>query len=84
MEDWSGLEKKRLRGCLILLQLGEEGKWKGRSSLVHSDGTCGNGLELYQRRLRVDYRKRFFTERVVKHQNKRPGEVVKCPNPDSV
>ena len=78
------LEKRRLQGDLIGTFQYLKGDYKQEENLPitweNNDRTRENIFNLKKGRFRLDVREKFFTERVVRHKNKFPREVVGAPS----
>ena len=75
------MEKRRLWGDLIVaFQYSKGRRGNGFLTWVDSDRARENGFQLRQGRFRLDFWRKFFTRRVVRHWNRLPKEAVDAPS----
>jgi len=71
---------KHNRSKCQILHLGQSNLGADLLSLVASDRTGGDGMNLHQGKFSMDMRKRLFTEGVVSHWKRLPREVILAPS----
>ena len=78
------MEKRMVWGDLIAAFQYLKGAYKQEGSQlftrVDNGKTRGNGFKLKEGRFRLNIRRKFFTERVVRCWNRLPREVVDAPS----
>ena len=81
---WFSLEKRRVQGDLIEAFQYFKGAYRedGEGLFIRecSDRRRCNGFKLKEGRFRLDIRWKFFTVRVVRHQNRLTREAVDAPS----
>ena len=74
------LAKRRLHGDLLVafqyLKGAPKQEWEWLFPRVGCNRRCRSGLQGRQGRFRLDLRRKFFPERLVRHWNRLPKEVV--------
>ena len=80
------LEKRKLRGNLTAAFQYLKGAYRkdGEQLFTQADNDRkrGNGFKLKDGRFRLEVRRKFFTQRAVRHWNRLPTEVVDAPSLD--
>jgi len=74
------LEKRRLRGDLMVPEVAYKRAGEGLYTRPCSDRTRGDGFKLKEGRFRSDIRKKFFMTRVVRPWHRLPREAVAAPS----
>ena len=78
------LKKRSVSEVLTMALQYRKGDYKQKGIQLFTwsdcDSTKGNGLKLEEGKFRLEIRKKFFTQRVVRHCNRLPRETVDAPS----